>query len=133
METEENQITSEFGDLFAYKLNINFQTKVTEIYFGEYITENSRPIKKMIFENVVWQEFSEFDFDNIFNTIEIDIRFETFLERHTEYFEKMKNYISQRHLEGIKANDNKFYSFRQSAGFNCFIVTKSELKIKLID
>jgi len=30
----------------------------------------------MIFENVVWQEFSEFDFVNIFNVIEIENSFE---------------------------------------------------------
>jgi len=70
------KLNEEFGDLFAYNLSVNFQNIVTEIYYGEYITENAPPIKKMIFENVVWQEFSEFDFVTIFNVIEIENSFE---------------------------------------------------------
>ncbi len=60
------KLNEEFGDLFPYNLSVNFQNKVTEVYYGEYITENEPPIKKMIFENVVWQEFSEFDFRSKF-------------------------------------------------------------------
>ena len=45
-------LEEEFGDLFAYSLSLDFQRKVSEIYYGEYITETSTPIKKMIFENV---------------------------------------------------------------------------------
>lgn len=131
METKEerDEITAEFGDLFAYNLNINFQTRMTEIQFGENITENSKTIKKMIFENVVWQEFSEFDFCNIFNSIEIDNNFNAFREKHTEYFEKMKNYISLGQVDEIKATGNKYYTFLQTCGFNCFIITKNEMKI----
>lgn len=131
MNTEESRdnITSEFGDLFAYNISVNFQTKMTEIHFGENITENSKPIKRMIFENVVWQEFSEFDFVNIFNTVELDSDFDTFLRKHMEYFEKMKNYISHSKLEEISARGNYYYRFVPTAGFNCFVITKSELKI----
>lgn len=135
MESKEiiDQITIEFGDLIAHDLSINFQTRKTEVHFGESITENSKSVKKMIFENVVWQEFSEFDFCNIFNTIEIDNDFKTFKEKHTKYFDKMQNYISQEDLDEIKATENKYYTFIQSAGFNCFIITKSELKINVTD
>ena len=89
------KLNEEFGDLFAYNLNVNFQNKVTEIYYGEYITENAAPIKKMIFENVVWQEFSEFDFVNIFNIIVVGNNFEVFFYSYLSYFNTMKNYISE--------------------------------------
>ncbi len=123
------RITSELGDLFVYNININFQIKKTEIDFGEYITENSLPIKKVIFKNVIWQEFSEFDFCNIFNTIEIDNNFEDFKIRHFKYFDKMKNHISNEQIQEIKEFGNKYYTFKQTSGINCFIVTKIELEI----
>jgi hypothetical protein len=59
------------------------------------ITENAAPIKKMIFENVVWQEFSEFDFVNIFNIIVVGNNFEVFFYSYLSYFNTMKNYISE--------------------------------------
>jgi hypothetical protein len=134
METkaERDEITAEFGDLFVHNLIINFQRRITEIYFGENITENSNTIKKMIFENVVWQEFSEFDFCNIFNSIEIDNDFNVFKKKHFEYFEKMKNYISHNQLEEINAPGNRYYTFLQTCGFNCFIIAKNDLKIDVI-
>ena len=126
-------ITEQLGDLFAYNLNINFQTKKTFIEFGEYISENSKPCKILIFNNVIWQEFSEFDFCNIFNSIEIEYDFKKFYEINSKYFEKMKNYISAEKMEEIMSENNIFYSFLQTSGFNCFVITKEKLKIQTIE
>ncbi|MNT40260.1 hypothetical protein D3C72_1765650 [compost metagenome] len=125
-------INEEFGDLFAYSLSLNFQRKVTEIYYGEYITENSSPIKKMIFENIVWQEFSELDFANIFNIIEVENIFEAFFNNHLSYFNKMKKYISEDNMDAIKMPALFYYTFRQTSGFDCFIITKTAVKIEFL-
>jgi hypothetical protein len=111
---------------------LNFQRKVTEIYYGEYITENSSPIKKMIFENIVWQEFSEFDFANIFNIIEVENSFEAFFNNHLSYFNKMKKYISEDNMDAIKMPALFYYTFRQTSGFDCFIITKTAVKIEFL-
>lgn len=126
------KLNEEFGDLFAYNISVNFQNKVTEIYYGEYITENASPIKKMIFENVVWQEFSEFDFVNIFNVIEVENSFEVFFNSHLRYFNHMKKYISEDNMNAIKMPALFYYTFRQTSGFNCFIITKTAVKIEFL-
>lgn len=126
------KLNEEFGDLFAYNLSVNFQNKITEIYYGEYITENAAPIKKMIFENVVWQEFSEFDFVNIFNVIEIENSFEEFFNNHLRYFNAIKNYISEDNMEAMKLPNLFYYTFRQTCGFNCFVITKTEMRVEYL-
>ncbi|WP_312186557.1 hypothetical protein [Sphingobacterium sp.] len=125
-------LEEEFGDLFAYSLSLDFQRKVSEIYYDECITETSNPIKKMIFENVVWQEFSEFDFVNIFNGIEIAYSFEEFVNGHLQYFNRMKNYITEDAMTAMKMQSLFYYTFLQTCGFNCFIITKTEVKIEFL-
>jgi len=127
---KKDEIIKELGDLFVCNLNLDFQDRKTIIEFGINIYEVSKPTKKMIFDNVIWQEFSQFDFVNIFNSVEIDDNFKTFSEKHNLYFEKMKNYISSDSLEELKSAKNKFYIFKQTAGFDCFIITKDEIRIE---
>ena len=127
---DSNKISNDFGDLFIYEININFQTKLTEIYFGDFVTHESKATKKMIFKNIIWQEFSEFDFTNIFNTIEIEYNFEKFKMKHSEYFTKMKNHISSDTMDEIIDNSNFYYSFRQTCGLNCFVITKNEIIVE---
>ncbi|WP_278551009.1 hypothetical protein [Elizabethkingia bruuniana] len=125
-------ITEEFGDRFAYNLNVNFQTKTTIIDFGRYITEDSAPNKKMIFRNIIWQEFSEFDFCNIFNTIEIDRSFAVFYKKKKKYFENMEKYIPEKILIELMTKDLYFYSFVQTKGLDCFVITERELEIQIL-
>ena len=127
---KKDEIIKELGDLFVCNLNLDFQDRKTILEFGINIYEVSKPTKKMIFDNVIWQEFSQFDFVNIFNSVEIDDNFKTFSEKHNLYFEKMKNYISSDSLEKLKSAKNKFYTFKQTAGFDCFIITKDEIRIE---
>lgn len=127
---EEDQITTEIGDLFAYNLNINFQSKKTFIEFGEIITETSKPNKRILFHEIVWQEFSEFDLTNIFNTIEIDQDFDSFEKKHFKYFQRMKNYISEHKMSEIKSKKNIYYTFIQSCGFNCFVIAQQDIEIQ---
>ena len=130
---EDDVITIEFGDLFAYNLNINFQSKKTFIEFGEIITEKSKPTKRILFHEIVWQEFSEFDLTNIFNTIEIDHDFDLFYKKHIDYFQRMKNYISEHKMSEIKSEKNIYYTFLQTYGFNCFVIVQQEIEIQVID
>lgn len=125
-----DKVTRELGDLFVYNLNVDFRERKTTLEFGQYIKADSKPTKKIIFANVILQEFSQFDFVNIFNTVEIDDNFETFSKKHNLYFVKMKNYISSDLLEELKSAKNKFYTFKQTAGFDCFIITKDEIRIE---
>lgn len=99
---------------------------------GFNITESATPIKKMIFENVVWQEFSEFDFVNIFNIIEVENGFEVFFNNHLHYFNSMKNYIAEDKMNAMKMPGLLYYTFRQTCGFNCFIITKTTLRIEFL-
>ncbi|MNN89082.1 hypothetical protein D3C81_2068480 [compost metagenome] len=86
----------------------------------------------MIFENIVWQEFSELDFANIFNIIEVENSFEAFFNNHLSYFNKMKKYISEDNMDAIKMPALFYYTFRQTSGFDCFIITKTAVKIEFL-
>ena len=127
MTNTENVLTNEFGDLFVLNLNVNFVNNKTEIIFGKNL--DSLPIKKMLFNDVIWQEFSEFDFENIFNSIEIFKNFESFYNAKQPYFNKMKNYISSEKMLEIRSPNLFYYSFLQTSGMNCFVITKAEVQI----
>ena len=130
MTNTENVLTNEFGDLFVLNLNVNFVNNKTEIIFGKNL--DSLPIKKMLFNDVIWQEFSEFDFENIFNSIEIFKNFESFYNAKQPYFNKMKNYISSEKMLEIRNPNLFYYSFLQTSGMNCFVITKAEVQILFV-
>ena len=77
MNTE--KLTELIGDLTIFDLNIDFKNKSIIMNLGYLPFEDKKPIKKIIFSNVIWQDFFGFDKENIQNVIEYTNDFNIFL------------------------------------------------------
>ncbi len=111
--------TEIFGDGIVTSLNFDFEKRETKLKVKQDATH------EIIFKDIVWQEFSNFDINNIIFDIETTDSFHDFSERHKTFLESRKNYFPSELLQQLqKDNTLKYYFIGTSPGFDSFIICR---------
>ena len=126
MNTE--KLTELIGDLTVFDLNIDFKNK-SIIMNLSYLPFGKNPIKKITFNDVIWQDFFDFDRENIQNVIEYTNDFNIFLEHKKDYIEKNSKYFPINFLEILKNSQYHYYYSKPTLGFEFLIITQTEIII----
>lgn len=122
------KITELIGDLTVFDLNIDFKNKSIIVNLG-YLPFGKNPIKKITFNDVIWQDFFGFDRENIQNVMEYTNDFNIFLEHKKDYIEKNIKYLPIDFLETLKNNQHHYYYSKPTLGFEFLIITQTEIII----
>ena len=126
MNTE--KLTELIGDLTIFDLNIDFKNKSIIMNLG-YLPFEKNAIKKITFNNVIWQDFFGFDRENIQGSIEYTNDFNIFLEHKKDYIEKNSKYFPINFLETLKNSQHHYYYSKPTLGFEFLIITQTEIII----
>jgi hypothetical protein len=127
-----NTFTRTLGDHFIYKIRVDFIKRETDLIFGEHPDFNSNEKYQLIFNEIVWQDYNGFDFQNIFNAMEIDDSYMHFMKVKHEYIQSMKRYFPADLLNTIKGDKTlKYYYFLPTAGLGGFVICRHADIVKL--
>jgi len=126
MNTE--KLTELIGDLTVFDLSIDFKNKSITLHLG-YLPFEKNPTKKIIFNDIIWQDFSSFHKENIQSMIEYTNDFNIFLEYKKDYIEKNIKYLPIDLLETLKNNQHHYYYSQPTLGFEFLIITQTEISI----
>ena len=127
MNTE--KLTELIGDLTIFDLNIDFKNKSNIMNLGYLPFEDKKPIKKIIFNNVIWQDFFGFDKENIQNVIEYTNDFNIFLKYKKDYIDNNIKYFPTDLFEILKNNQHHYYYSKPTLGVEFLIITQTEIII----
>jgi hypothetical protein len=115
--------TEILGDCFVHLLQVDFIKKEIKMVLGGNPRYEIGEQHELIFSGVVWQEFNEFDNDNIFLGMEVSDSFEEFLHEQDGYMKRMKNYFPSGTLEAIEKDKSlKYFFITPTTGMGGFII-----------
>lgn len=118
------------GDLFVYRLEVDFVRKQTVLIFSGHPEDNREGFYKVTFTDVVLQDIYHLQDYNIFNMVEVSDSYEEFTVREKNYLAKMKNYFTPGLLERVEHDKSlKYYYFTPTMGLSGFIICKEAVLV----
>ena len=83
-------------------------------------------LSTLIFTDVAWQDFRDFNTFNCVWGIEFSEDFNDFAKNEKKYLERMRNYFSAGEYEDLKANNSlKYFSIISTAGLDGFVICRN--------